>query len=143
MQTWALNICIACVMVGVLEIILPKKEYSKSIKTVLALYILVSICYPMKKMDWGGLLQLQNSETNQSVDYSDYQLGLEKEALQHSLQQELLSVGIEGTVTITAMNPMEITVRSNNPEQAYQIICQATGNSDQVVIKNEDNHNDE
>lgn len=142
MYSWALTICVSCILVGALELVLPKKEYVKSIKTVLALYILISIFYPIQKLDWGGLQYLQNNQINQPIDYSKYQASLEKTALQNTLNQKLIDAGIKGTVEIATNNPTEITIHSENPEQAYQIISDALENMEQVLIKNEDLSND-
>lgn len=142
MYSWALTICVSCILVGALEFVLPKKDYAKSIKTVLALYILISIFYPIQKLDWGGLQYLQSNKTNQAIDYSKYQASLEKTALQNTLNQHLIDAGINGTVEINISNPTEITIHSETPEEAYKIIANALENMEQVLIKNEDLSND-
>lgn len=142
MNSWALTVCISCILVGALEFLLPKKEYTKSIKAVLALYILISIFYPMQKLDWGGFRYLKINNTNQPIDYSEYQTSLQKTALQDSLQQKLKEEGIEGDIEIALGSPTEITISSENPEKAYEIVANAIGNLEQVLIKNEDRTND-
>ena len=42
-KLWALNVCVACILAGALDLFLPRQGSFKSIKTVLALYILVSV----------------------------------------------------------------------------------------------------
>ena len=58
MKLWALNVCVACILAGALDLFLPRQGSFKSIKTVLALYILVSVVTPAAGADWTGLASL-------------------------------------------------------------------------------------
>ena len=75
MKLWALNVCVACILAGALDLFLPRQGSFKSIKTVLALYILVSVVSPAAGADWAGLADLSFESTVQPADYSDYVSG--------------------------------------------------------------------
>ena len=75
MKLWALNVCVACILAGALDLFLPRQGSFKSIKTVLALYILVSVVTPAAGADWTGLASLSFESDVQPADYSDYVSG--------------------------------------------------------------------
>ena len=84
MRHWALTICVACILVGALELLLPRQESFKSIKTVLALYILLSVLSPVKQVDWSGLAGAAQTAAAQPADYSAYVDGYARSELKPS-----------------------------------------------------------
>ena len=52
-RQWALRVCICCALAGALQLLLPAKGSARVIKTVLALYILVSVLTPAYTAGWG------------------------------------------------------------------------------------------
>ena len=67
-KLWALNVCVACILAGALDLFLPRQGSFKSIKTVLALYILVSVVTPAAGADWTGLASLSFESDVQPAD---------------------------------------------------------------------------
>ncbi len=138
MKQWALTICVACVLAGGLELFLPQKEYKKSIKSVLALYILVVIVRPIPTVEWGNMGSLLARQEVSAVDYSGYAATLEEDALRASLQQALAEQGVQAAVrSVSPGPPLTVTVATDDPEAARQILQQALG-TQQVTINTED-----
>ena len=52
---WALTFCICCILAGIFRVIVPGKGSAGVLKTVLALYILLSAITPPIKTDWSGM----------------------------------------------------------------------------------------
>ena len=96
MKQWALTICVSCILVGALEMILPKKQCGKSIKTVLALYILLSVLNGNKTLDFKKL-PLTNFQLS-TPDYSEYLDALSWDATKEVLEQQFQKEGVEGEI---------------------------------------------
>ena len=110
MEHWAMTVCVCCIVAGGLSMLLPKKEYTKSIKTVLALYILVSAIQPVSWQleDWTGFTS--QSAALQPIDLQPYTQQLEQQALQSQLEQLLEQQGLTAQVSVNSMDPLSITV---------------------------------
>lgn len=103
---WALALCVCCVLAGVLQLLLPAKGAGKVIKTVLALYILLSVTTPAPHADWAGFWQqLQQPPQLQLQPAFDLD-HLAGEQLQQTIQQQLQALlaqnGIDAQVTVQA-----------------------------------------
>lgn len=109
---WALTVCICCVLVGALKLLLPTKGAARGIKTVLALYILLSACEPVPKADWTGfwnqLRQMPEMDTAAMLSLDDLaqkQFGKElEETLTDALNRREIrnEVHISGTLDTQA-----------------------------------------
>lgn len=140
MKEWILTICMACVLAGGLELLLPHKEYEKSIKAVIALYILVAVLHPFQTAvsDWTDLWTTQPAEAE---DFSEYRAQLEQQALKDQLEQTLLAQNIQGQIQVSQGPPLTVTVSSPEPERAQEILRQALGEGEQILIKAEESNN--
>lgn len=139
MRHWALAVCVACILVGALELLLPRQESFKSIKTVLALYILLSVLSPAQQMDWSGLARVAQSAAAEPADYSAYVQAQTLSALESRLEQSLAQAGVEGSVRVRQQeNGLAVTVRAGQPHEACQIVQQALGTAENVTVMAED-----
>ncbi len=140
MNEWAFTICMACVLAGGLELLMPRREYEKSIKIVVALYILVAVLQPVQSVI-SGWKELWPTKEDDAVDFSGYRAQLEQQALEEQLEQTLLAQGINGEVQVLVGPPLTVTVDCDAPEQAQVILRQALGDGEQIVIRAEDSSN--
>lgn len=140
MNEWAYAICMACVLAGGLELLMPRKEYETSIKVVVALYILVTVLQPLQSAV-PGWDELWPEKESAAVDFSDYRSQLEQQALEEQLEQTLASQGISGQVQIVTGPPVTVTVICADPEQAEVILHQALGADGEIVIRAEESGN--
>lgn len=140
MREWILTICMACVLAGGLELLLPHQEYEKSIKAVIALYILVAVLHPFQTTvpDWADLWTAPPTEAE---DFSEYRAQLEQQTLEDQLEQALLTQNIQGQVQVIQGPPLTVTVSSPEPERAREILRQALGEGEQILIKAEESNN--
>lgn len=135
MRHWALTVCVACVLVGALELLLPKQDSFKSIKTVLALYILLSVLSPAKQVDWSGLAVTAQTAAAAPADYSAYVDEYAGAALQAKLEESLARAGVSGQVkTAVQDGRLCVTVRSPTPEKARHALCEALNENQDVSI---------
>lgn len=116
---------------------MPRKEYEKSIKVVVALYILVAVLRPMQTTfpDWK---ELWSAEQTDAVDFSGYRAQLEQQALEEQLEQALTAQGIEGQVQVSVGPPLTVTGTCNDPEHADSILRQTLGDEAEIIIKSEE-----
>lgn len=139
MRHWALTICVACILVGALELLLPRQESFKSIKTVLALYILLSVLSPVKQVDWSGLAGAAQTAAAQPADYSAYVDGYARSELEAQLRQSLSGAGIEGDVQVRRQeNGISVTVQADQPDEACRIVQNALGTAENVSVRAEE-----
>lgn len=138
MQAWALSICIACILAGVLEILLPERESFKSIKTVVALYILLSIVSPPVKSDWSGLMQALKHTEVDPPNYSQYVDVYSREVLADNLETTLHNAGLTGRVRVENEDGLQIYLTSDQNEQAKQVLQDALGGEENARIIFED-----
>lgn len=139
MRHWALSVCVACILVGALELFLPRKESFKSIKTVLALYILLSVLSPVRQADWSGLARAAQSTAAQPADYSAYVDGYALSVLEQRLEQTLGAAGITGSVQVRGQEDgLAVTVRADRPDEARRIVQEALGQAENVNVRAED-----
>ncbi len=129
MRQWALTVCTSCLLVGVLELILPPKSSGKSIKTVLTLYILLSVLGFGTQKDF--LPPLEFAIGRETADYSEYLNQIAGTVCEDQLEQELLQHGVEGQVEVH-----EQTVRctSDDPERARQLLQPLLGPDAELEI---------
>ena len=98
-QTWAAGICAGCVLVGVLQTILPKQEQAAVIKNVLMLYILLSILTPLRGLNASFELPTLETGPVQAVfDTEALQRQALEEQLSGTLARRLESAGIQAQV---------------------------------------------
>ena len=138
MNEWALTLCMACVLAGVLELLMPRKEYEKSIKVVVALYILVTVLQPVRAAfsDWDTLWPSEQTDT---VDFSGYRSGLEQQALEEQLEQVLAAQGIEGQLRVETGPPLIVTaIDCTEPERAKAALRQVLGEGEEIEIRAEE-----
>ena len=140
MKEWIFTICMACVLAGGLELLLPHKEYEKSIKAVIALYILVSVLQPIQT-NLSGWENLWMTQPVEMVDFSEYRAQLEQQALKEQLEQALLAQNIEGQIQISQGPPLTVSVIGPEPERARECLRQMLGEGDQIQIKAEEESN--
>lgn len=130
MKLWALNVCVACILAGALDLLLPRKESFKSIKTVLALYILVSVVSPAAGADWTGLAGLSFEANAQPADYSAYVSDYASDQLARQLESRLAEGGVEARVRIapgTENTPAGVTLYTDQPEEALALAKELLG----------------
>lgn len=132
-KLWALNVCVACILAGALDLFLPRQGSFKSIKTVLALYILVSVVTPAAGADWTGLASLSFESDVQPADYSDYVSGYACQSLAGQLEERLSAAGIEAQVKIapgSSQTLPEVTLCTDQPEEALELAKELLGESE-------------
>lgn len=101
-RQWALRVCICCAMAGALQLLLPAKGTAKVIKTVLALYILVSVLTPARAAGWGEVRAQLEQPLGAAVlpGASDELVRTAAlAALEERLTAQLASEGIEAQVS--------------------------------------------
>lgn len=133
MKLWALNVCVACILAGALDLFLPRQGSFKSIKTVLALYILVSVVTPAAGADWTGLASLSFESDVRPADYSNYVSGYACQSLARQLEERLAESGIQAQVAIVSgsgQSPPEVTLRTDQPEEALELAKELLGETD-------------
>lgn len=92
LRHWALLLCVAAVLGGILQMLLPEKEQSTGIKLILGLYIVVTALTPAADIDWDlfAAQSWQTSETaSAATDYSEWVVQYSQDALQRQLQAQL------------------------------------------------------
>ena len=115
-----------------LDLFVPRQGSFKSIKTVLALYILVSVVSPAAGADWTGLAGLSFETDVQPADYSDYVAGYAREQLEQQLERRLAEGGVDAQVRIdpgTETVPAEVTLYTDRPEEALALAQEFLGES--------------
>lgn len=130
MKLWALNVCVACILAGALDLFLPRQGSFKSIKTVLALYILVSVVSPAAGADWAGLADLSFESTVQPADYSDYVSGYACQSLARQIEERLAAEGIEAEVDIEPGGENALpaaTICTDRPDEALEFAKELLG----------------
>ena len=132
-KLWALNVCVACILAGALDLFLPRQGSFKSIKTVLALYILVSVVTPAAGADWTGLASLSFESDVQPADYSDYVSGYACQSLAGQLEERLAAAGIQAQVEIapgSSQTLPEVTLCTGRPEEALELAKELLGETE-------------
>lgn len=131
LRHWALKVCVCCVLAGLLQLLLPQKGCAKVIKTVLALYILVSVLTPGQKVGWDEIRRqleapLRPVSLTDAADASALVQQAAMEALSARLTAALAGQGIEAQVAVqpaadagdgTAVN-LQVMAFLQNPEEA-------------------------
>lgn len=112
LRQWAMRVCVSCVLAGALGQALPAKGSAKVIKTVLALYILVSVLAPVQRTDWAALrrqlAQLPQTLVSEgAADAGSLVSQTALEALSSHLASRLSGEGIEAEVIVKAADPQE------------------------------------
>ena len=131
LRQWAMRVCVSCVLAGALGQALPAKGSAKVIKTVLALYILVSVLAPVQHTDWAALrrqlAQLPQTPASGGItDTGSLVSQTALEALSSHLTSQLAQEGIEAEVTVNAVDTQEedgtlaVTVMLRDAAQAGQ-----------------------
>ena len=129
-KLWALNVCVACILAGALDLFLPRQGSFKSIKTVLALYILVSVVTPAAGADWTGLASLSFETSVQPADYSDYVSGYACQSLAVQTQARLAAAGIQAQVQIepgSGKAAPKVTLFTDQPQEALELAKELLG----------------
>lgn len=130
LKLWALNVCVACVLAGALDLFLPRQGSFKSIKTVLALYILVSVVTPAAGADWTGLASLSIEKAAQPADYSAYVSACACQSLARQLEERLAAEGLDAAVHIEPAEenaPPTVTIRTDRPDEALELAKELLG----------------
>lgn len=122
-RQWALRVCICCALAGALQLLLPAKGAARVIKTVLALYILVSVLTPAHTAGWGEVrAQLEQPLAAAAPEASDE---LVREAalgaLEARLTARLAGEGIHARVVAGADDgQLQVTAFLQNEAEAGQ-----------------------
>ena len=139
MRHWALTICVACILVGALELLLPPPESFKGIKTFVPVYILYTLIGPLKQVDLSGLAGAAGTAAAQPADYSAYVDGYARSELEAQLRQSLAGAGIEGDVQVRRQeNGISVTVQADQPDEACRIVQNALGTAENVSVRAEE-----
>lgn len=87
----ALVVCVASILAGILQQMLPKKEQSAGIKLVVGLYILLTLLRPAAQLDWSQLLVVSRQQLpqTQAVDVEGAVAAGAEAQLRRQLQQAL------------------------------------------------------
>lgn len=130
MKLWALNVCVACILAGALDLFLPRQGSFKSIKTVLALYILVSVVSPAAGADWAELADLSFESTVKPADYSDYVSGYACQSLARQLEERLAAGGVDAEAHIQpgdgGVLPV-VKLYTDKPDEALELAKELLG----------------
>lgn len=131
LRQWALRVCICCVLAGLLQLLLPQKGCAKVIKTVLALYILVSVLTPGQQVGWVEIREqleapLQPVSLNDAAGASALVQQAALNALSARLTAALAGQGVEAQVAVQpaenaggeAAANLQVTAFLQNPEEA-------------------------
>ena len=107
LRQWAMRVCVSCVLAGALGQLLPAKGSARVIKTVVALYILVSVLAPVQHTDWAALrrqlTQLPQSAVPAAAPDTGTLVGQTAlESLSSYLASQLAQEGIGAVVTVEA-----------------------------------------
>lgn len=138
MNEWAFTICMACVLAGGLELLMPRKEYEKSIKVVVALYILVTVLQPVQEA-FSGWKELWPTQQADAVDFSGYRDQLEQQALEEQLEQTLAAQGISGQIQVETGPPLTVTaINCTEPERVKTALRQVLGEGEEIEIRAEE-----
>lgn len=123
-RQWALRVCVCCALAGALQLLLPAKGVAKVIKTVLALYILVSVLTPARAAGWGEVrAQLEQPLAAAAPPVSSDELvrTAALTALEQRLTARLTGEGIEAQVSAKAEDEqLKITAFLLDETQAEQ-----------------------
>ena len=136
MKLWALNVCVACILAGALEMLLPRRESLKSIKTVLALYILVSVVSFPAAADWQALLDL-SFEAAQPADYSAYLAESVEARFAADLEEKLARQGVTARVELAAGQagePGQVIVHSDQSQEAAELARRLLEDTEYAVV---------
>ena len=129
MNEWAFTLCMACVLAGGLELLMPRKEYEKSIKVVVAPYILVTVLQPVQEA-FSGWKELWPTQQADAVDFSGYR---------DQLEQVLAAQGIEGQLRVETGPPLIVTaIDCTEPERAKAALQQVLGEGEEIEIRAEE-----
>lgn len=139
MQNWAIGVCVACIVAGVLEILLPERDSYKSIKMVLALYILLSIVSAPKAGDWSGLVKAMRSVDTSPQNYAGFVDTYSLSALATQLDTALLNDGVNGQTTVRQNGEtVQVFVRTSQPSEAQKTIeRELAGNTNIEIVVEE------
>lgn len=87
----ALVVCLASILAGILQQMLPKKEQSAGIKLVVGLYIVLTLLRPAVQLDWSSLVVLSRQQLpeTQAVDVEGAVAAGAEAQLRRQLQQAL------------------------------------------------------
>lgn len=100
--------------------LLPKSQSGKSIKTVLALYILLSVLSGGQTTAWE--FSVPNIET-QPADYSGLAEQMAMEASRQSLEKQLADAGVSAEVSFQQTEAgTKVECVAQDPERARQIL---------------------
>lgn len=131
-KQWALTVCISCILVGAVELLLPKNQSEKSIKTVLALYILLAVLNTGQGWDWQAI---QSPVSVPAADYSAYVGALAQEQYRTLLEQELWQAGVSGKVEmIGASEHVQVHCTTPTPWQAEEVLRPLLESGTELVI---------
>ena len=135
---WALTFCMCCILAGIVRVIVPPKGTAGVLKTVLALYILLSAITPSVKTDWSGmwkqLTEFPGAAPRQLFSLNELTEQQFNTTLSERLQNILYQNGITAAVAVesetTASGTMQLSrVRvaagdSTQYEEAERLIRQ-------------------
>lgn len=117
MQNWAMTVCNACILAGVIELLVPNAQREKGIKTVLALYILISVLAGTTTCEKDDLLGFE-MQSCEPTDFSSYVDEIAVSAIEKELQSKLLEEGVETPVQILrGTEPLVVVTQCEVPQE--------------------------
>lgn len=106
LKSWALTVCLSCILLAFLEAGMPAKKTARVIKLVTGLYILIILSAPLT-----GFLQSipafsatwQNADSQEELPTQEAVLRAAEDSLAQTLQEELAQEGIETMETAVTL----------------------------------------
>ena len=125
-RQWAANLCMGCILVGMLRALVPDESRNKGIKLVFTVYIVLCILTSPGKIDLGQMRsQLWQTPT---ISWEQLVQHTAEEQLTAWANRTLAEAGIDGSAAIAVEGPDEtrltavITVSADDAEQARQLL---------------------
>lgn len=126
-NSWAQGIILAVIISTIIEIILPEGNNKKYIKTIIGIYILFTIVYPLftkisnKDFNINSIITSTNQEiskyeikTNNSLETNNYIENIYKAKIEEDIKNRLLEKGYE-------VNLLNLYIETQNEENYAQI----------------------
>ena len=141
LSSWVKNLCLALIVVSILEMILPNNKTKKYVKMVMGMYILFSIIAPFVenknelKFDVENLYRQYSTETSATTEVVDhttmdsklnelYEEKIEKNIIQKTeeLGYEIDSCNVKAHISDQDTGIEQIFIRSNLDENGIETV---------------------
>lgn len=141
-QKWLLHLCIACILVTVLSSFIKNEKVNISIKSVLALYILVITLNSIVGID----IKLDNSldtgfEASQAVDSEDLIIKNAQQNICNKLNEMFAELSVETRCKAVTLNidkaSVDTVMLTDNNTEAVKAVKDFLGDKIKIVIEKE------